>query len=262
MAGLAGKIRPLYRSFKAKNVVTLAASVSFFGFLSLFPFLVLLASIASLFIQKKQTFILIQRLLSSLPPAVADTVLQALRRAVTSGKVVSVISFALLVYSSFAAFGQLRLALNRVMGMPVKGKGWRAALRTLGFYVATALVSLLLMLGGGTFFVLAGKLAQVSSISRFLIIEAGIVIVQVLLFAVSYRYLAAQLLPWKNVLIGGLVTALLWEVLKGLFGLYVSSIGSSTMLYGFISSVFFLMLWLFYSVLIYFLGAHISVELK
>jgi uncharacterized BrkB/YihY/UPF0761 family membrane protein len=33
-------------------------------------------------------------------------------------------------------------------------------------------------------------------------------------------------------------------------------------LYGFFSSVFFLMIWLFYSVLIYFLGAHISVEIK
>jgi membrane protein len=197
-----------------------------------------------------------------LPPAVADTVLKALRGAVTSGKVASAISFALLVFSSLTAFGQLRLALNRVMGMPVKAKGWKATLKTFGFYVATALVSLLLMLGGGTFFVLAAKLAKVSFVSRFLIIEAGIVIVQVLLFAVSYRYLAAKLLPWKNVLIGGMVTALLWEVLKYLFGLYVNSIGHFTILYGFMSSVFFLMLWLFYSVLIYFLGAHISVELK
>jgi membrane protein len=262
MAGLVGEIRELYRSFKAKNVVTLAASVSFFGFLSLFPFLVLLASIASFFTQKKQAFIQIERLLSSFPPAVADTVLQTLRGAVTSGKVVSAISFVLLVSSSLAAFGQLRLALNRVMGMPVKVKGWKATLRTFGFYVATALVSLLLMLGGGTFFVLAAKLAQVSFVSRFLIIEAGVFIVQVLLFAVSYRYLAAKLLPWKNVLIGGVATALLWEVLKYLFGLYVNSIGSLTMLYGFVSSVFFLMLWLFYSVLIYFMGAHISVELK
>jgi uncharacterized BrkB/YihY/UPF0761 family membrane protein len=47
MAGIVGKICGLYRSFKDKNVVTLAASVSSFGFMSFFPFLVLLASVTS-----------------------------------------------------------------------------------------------------------------------------------------------------------------------------------------------------------------------
>jgi membrane protein len=261
MAGFVGKIRELSRSFKDKNVVTLAASVSFFGFLSLFPFLVLLTSVASFFMQKKQAVLRVEELLSSFPPAVADTVLQTLRKAVTSGKAASAVSFVLLVFSSLAAFGQLRLALNRVMGMPRRLKGWKATLKTFGFYAATALVSLLLILGGGMFFVLAAKLAQVSFVSRFWILEAGVIVFQVLLFAISYRYLAAKLLPWKNVLIGGAATALLWEVLKYLFGLYVSSIGGFTMIFGFVSSLFFLMLWLFYSVLIYFLGAHISVEL-
>lgn len=262
MAGLVGKIRELYRGFKDKNVITLAASVSFFGFLSLFPFLVLLASVASFFMQKKQAVAQVERLLSSFPPAVAHTVLQTLRGAIASGRAASAVSFVFLVFSSLAAFGQLRLALNRVMGMPRKLKGWKATLTTFGFYAATALVSLLLIFGGGMFFVLAAKLARVSFVSRFWTIEAGVIIVQVLVFAVSYRYLAAKLLPWKNVLIGGVVTALSWEILKYLFGLYVNSISSLTLLYGFISSVFFLMLWLFYSVLIYFLGAHISVELK
>ena len=263
MAGkLLRKIREQYRSFKAKNVITLAASVSFFGFLSLFPFLVLLASIASFFMQKDQAVARVERLLSSFPPAVADTVIQTLRGAVASGKTASAVSFVVLVLSSLAAFGQLRLALNRVMGMPIKLKGWRAALRTFGFYAATALVSLFLVFGGGMFFVLAARLAHVTSVSRLWTIEAGVIGVQVLVFAVSYRYLAAKLLPWKNVLIGGAVTALSWEILKYLFGLYIHSIASFTVLYGLFSSVFFLMIWLFYSVLIYFLGAHISVELK
>lgn len=259
---LVRKIREQYRSFKGKNVITLAASVSFFGFLSLFPFLVLLVSVASFFMQKDQAVARVERLLSSFPPAEADTVLQTLRGAVASGKTASAVSFVVLVFSSLAAFGQLRLALNRVMGMPIKAKGWKSALRTFGFYTATALVSLILVFGGGMFFVMAARLAHMTSVSRFWTIEAGIIVIQVLVFAVSYRYLAAKLLPWKNVLIGGAVTALSWEILKYLFGLYINSIGSFSLLYGLFSSVFFLMIWLFYSVLIYFWGAHISVELN
>jgi len=256
------KLRELLGSFKGKNVITLAASVSFFAFLSIFPFLVLLASVASFFVEKKLAIQRVDRLLSSFPPAVAGTVLQTLRGAVNSGKIASAVSFVVLIYSSLAAFGQLRLALNKVMGSPRKLKGWRSTLKTFGFYVATALVSLLLVLGGGTFFVLADKLQQVSFVSRYWIIEAGAFLVQILLFAASYRYLAYKLLPWKSVLIGGTVAAFIWEVLKYLFSLYVSSINSFTVLYGVIGSVFFLMLWLFYSVVIYLLGAHLSVELQ
>ena len=96
---LVRKIREQYRSFKAKNVITLAASVSFFGFLSLFPFLVLLASIASFFMQKDQAVARVERLLSSFPPAVAATVLRTLRGAVASGKTASAVSFVMLVFS-------------------------------------------------------------------------------------------------------------------------------------------------------------------
>jgi len=262
MARFIGEIRELYRSFKGKNVFTLAASVSFFGFLSLFPFLVLLASVASFFMQEEQAVIRIQGLLSSLPPTVADTVLQTLRGAVGAGTVVPAVSFVMLIFSSLAAFVQLRLALNRVMGMPMGVKGWKATLKTFEFYAATAVVSLLLIFSGGMFVVVAAKLAQVSFVSLFWIIEAGFFVVQILIFAVSYRYLAAKLLPWKNVLIGGAIAALFLEVLKYLFGLYINSINGVTVFSGLIGSVFFLMIWLFYSVLIYLWGAHISVELK
>jgi len=101
----------------------------------------------------------------------------------------------------------------------------------------------------------------VAFVSRFWIIEVGAFAVQAFLFAASYRYLAPEILAWKNVLVGGGIAAFIWEVMKYLFGLYISSINSFTALYGFIGSVFFLMLWLLYSVIIYLLGGHISVEL-
>ena len=261
MAKVIMKIRELLRSFKGKNVITLAASVSFFAFLSIFPFVVLLASVASFFVDRNQAIQRVERLLGSFPAPVAETVLQTLRGAVNSGKMASAVSFVVLIYSSLAAFGQLRLALTRVMGLPRRLKGWKSTLKTFGFYAATALVSLVLMLGGGTFFVLADKLHQVAFVSRFWIIEVGAFAVQAFLFAASYRYLAPEILAWKNVLVGGGIAAFIWEVMKYLFGLYISSINSFTALYGFIGSVFFLMLWLLYSVIIYLLGGHISVEL-
>jgi len=244
-----------------KNVITLAASVSFFGFLSLFPFLVLVVSLASIFFQREQAMQQIGRLLQTFPQGVSGTVTRVLIGAVNSGHVASVLSFLVLIYSSFAAFGQLRLALNRVMGTQRKTTGWVATLEAFGFFIAVAVVVLLLMLSGGTLFVLARELERLTLIRALWVVESCAFLGEILLCSVSYRTLAYKKLRWKNVLIGGLFTAVLWEILKLLFGWYVSSLHRIAAVYGFVGSIFFLMLWLFYAVLIYFAGAHISVEL-
>jgi membrane protein len=255
------RVRDLYRSFLAKNVITLAASVSFFGFLSLFPFLVLVVSLASFFFERRQALQQIDRLLQTFPQGVSEIVTRVLAGAVNRGHVASVVSFLVLVYSSFAAFGELRSALNKVLGTQKKTTGWIATLEAFGFFMAVSVVVLLLMLSGGTLFVLARKLERLTLIRALWVVESAAFLGEILLCSVSYRYLASKRLRWKNVVIGGLFTAVLWEILKVFFSWYVSSLHGVAAVYGFIGSIFFLMLWLFYAVLIYFAGAHISVEL-
>jgi membrane protein len=244
-----------------KNVITLAASVSFFGFLSLFPFLVLVVSLASIFFERRQALQQIGRLLQAFPQEVSETVTRVLAGAVARGRVVSAVSFLVLAYSSFAAFGQLRYALNKVMGTQKKTTGGIATLKAFGFFVAAAVVALLMMLSGSTLFILARRLERLTLIRALWAVESIAFLGEIVLCSVSYRYLADKRLRWRNVLIGGLVAAVLWEILKVLFGWYVSSAHGLAAVYGFIGSIFFLMLWLFYGVLIYFAGAHISVEL-
>ena len=53
----------------------------------------------------------------------------------------------------------------------------------------------------------------------------------------------------------------LWEILKNIYGLYVSSISRYVLLYGSIGSIVFLLIWIYYSVLIFLLGAEISFEI-
>jgi len=256
------RVLDLYRSFMAKNVITLAAAVSFFGFLSLFPFLMLVVSVASVYFERKQALQQIDRLLQTFPQGVSETVTRVLSHAVNRGHVFTVVSFLVLVYSSFSAFGQLRFALSKVMGRQRKTTSWIRTLQAFGLFLAVAVVVLLLMLSGGTLFVLARELERLILIRALWVVESGIFLGAILLCSVSYRYLAPQRLLWKNALIGGLFTAVWWEILKLLFGWYVSSLNSIAGVYGFIGSIFFLMLWLFYAVLIYFAGAHISVELS
>jgi membrane protein len=256
-----GRIRGLLRSFRGKNIFTLAASVSFFAFLSLFPFLILVASILSIVVDKERAIHQVERLLRSFPRPVTATVLKTVTGALGSDRVASVLSLAALAYSSVAVFGQLAKALHAIMGTKQKIKGWRATLRTFAFFLAAVLVLFVLMIGGSALLVLAGTAGREPLVRSFWVVEAGTVLVMAALFALSYHTLSFKKLAWKSVFIGGLVTSVVWEVMKLLFGLYVSSISGYASLYGVIGSIFFLMLWLFYAVLIYLLGAHLSVEI-
>ncbi len=251
----------LYAGFKAKNGITLAASVSFFAFLSFFPFLVLLASITSFFLERREVLSDLERLMQALPQGLSDTVMNVVGGVMAQWKAATIASFLVLLYSSFAVFAQLQYALNKIMGTKIRPNRWRGTLKLFSFFFIVVFLLVLLVLGGSAMFVVADKLHQILLVRRFIFIELSAFVIETCLFAFSYRYLAARKLRWKNVFLGGLTASVSWEIMKVLFGWYVSSIHGYTAVYGIIGSLFFLMLWLFYSVLIYLVGAHISVEM-
>jgi len=78
-----------------------------------------------------------------------------------------------------------------------------------------------------------------------------------LLFALIYKYLPDVKIAWRDVWIGAVVTALLFTVGKFLIGLYVAktSVASS---YGAAGSLVILLLWVYYSAQIVFLGAEFT----
>ena len=255
------RLRGLYSTLRPKNVVTLAASVSFFAFLSLFPFLILVATIASLFLDQNQIPADIGRLMQALPSGLNVTVTHIVTGILRRWKAASLISFLVLLYSSFGAFGQLQFALNQVMGLKRKAQRWTSTLKMFGFFLAVVLFLVLLVLGESLLFVLAAKVGKIFFLGTFVVLEVAGFVFETLMFALSYRYLAPRKLRWKSVLIGAVVASTTWEIMKALFGLYISTLHGYTAVYGVIGSLFFLMLWLFYSVLIYLVGAHISVEM-
>jgi membrane protein len=79
----------------------------------------------------------------------------------------------------------------------------------------------------------------------------------VLLFALIYKYVPNEHIPWSDVWVGATVTALLFTVGKLLIGLYLgrSSFNSA---YGGAGSLVVLLLWIYYSAQIFLLGAEFT----
>jgi membrane protein len=77
------------------------------------------------------------------------------------------------------------------------------------------------------------------------------------LFATIYKVLPSVRIAWRDVMIGALVTAALFSVGKYLIGVYLgsSAIASS---YGAAGSIVLVLIWVYYSALIFFFGAEFT----
>ena len=75
------------------------------------------------------------------------------------------------------------------------------------------------------------------------------------LFLVLYRFVPNTRVPWASVVIGSTGAAGLWEVAKQVFRWYIEGIGLYSAVYGSLGAAIALMMWVYYSALVFVLGA-------
>ena len=252
----------IYYKFREKDIFTLAAAVAFYAFLSVFPFLIMLLYASSLFLKEAVSVEKIKLTLRLFPPSVIDTVIANLENIIRSGQILSLISFLFLIYFAFNVFTHLEQALNNIFRVDKKNGGWMGTLKAFSFFLITAFFLLASFLTGNAFLILAAKLERIPLVNSYIVILLGHMVVESFFFALSYKFFSRRKLSFKSIMAGGLAATILWELLKHIFGVYIVRIKIYSIIYGSIGSLVLLMLWLYYSILVYLLGAEIALELE
>jgi membrane protein len=197
---------------------------------------------------------------------VIQTLIENAAKQQTSDSIVAVVvGMALLLFGAGGVIGQLQTSLNMIWGVePKPGQG------VLGF-IKERFNSYAMVLGVG-FLLLVSLLvsAALSAFDQFL--EGAMpgtgVLLQVIHFVVSlgliafmfaaiYRFMPDARIAWKDVAIGGFLTALLFNIGKYFIGLYIGQ-SSTASVYGAAGSIVTLLLWIYYSSLIFFFGAEMT----
>lgn len=256
------RIKNIFIRFKEKDVFTLAASVSFYAFLSIFPFFIIVIYFSTLVLKESVVIEKIQSYFRLFPPSVSDTFIGNLESILESGQVFSLISFLFLIYFSFKVFNSIENALDIIYGTKSMRKEWKAKLKAFSFFLITAFILVILFFSGSIFFVFASKLERIPFVRFYYVILLSDFVVETLFFSLSYKYLSNRKLSFKSVLSGGFVATVLWEILKHIFGIYIASINRYSIIFGSLGSLILLLLWLYYSILVYLFGAEISAELS
>lgn len=177
----------------------------------------------------------------------------------------TVIGVALALFGASGVFGQLQDALNTIWGVKAKpghAIGDYLRVRFLSFAMVAGVCFLLLVtltieaaLKGFSQY-LEGHLPGGAALAFTIYMTVDLCLV-VLLFAMMFKYLPDVQVPFRDVLVGAAMTAILFLVGKWALGLYLGS-GAAGSAYGAASSLVTLLLWIYYSSQILLFGAEFT----
>jgi membrane protein len=253
------------------NCLRLAASLAFYTVLSLAPLVIIVVGLAGLVTERQQVARQLatesERLVGLAGRQVVETILTTTEP--QGGTLAALIGLVTLLLGATAVFGELEAVLNliwEVQPKPLSGVGaalwdWlKQRIFSLAMVFAIAfllLVSLIIsaavagaatyLRGPGDIRLLRGRALEVA---LSLPVFTG-------LFALLFKYVPDVQLRWRDVWLGGGVTAVLFTIGKAVIGYYIghASVGSA---YGAAGSLIALLVWVYYSALIFFFGAEFT----
>jgi len=261
-----------FGEFMADGCPKLAAAISYYALLALFPLAILLVAVAGLVLDDEAARSeIIEAILGRVPLRVDEgrAELEELLRTVTeSAGATGAVGLVFLMLSASGVMGAVRFALNTVWNVvdprpPLRGK----ALDVLLVLVAGVVVGASLIL---TFLV-----REISEVSEAELGAVGAAIGSVVLtlgqllpaflalmtFALLFRYIPATRVHTRHALAGGLLAALGYEGTKTLFAIYLENLSNLNAVYASLGTVvaFLVFVWLTANVFLF--GAEFAQQL-
>jgi membrane protein len=262
-----GLVKESFSEWQRDKASRLAAALAYYTAFSIAPLLLLIISVAGIFLgdEAAQGTIFFQ-LQGLLGPEAAGFFQSAIAHSREPGasSISAVIGIATLIWSAGNVFGQLQDALNTIWEVQPAPSGIVGT-------VKRRIVPLSMVLGVGFLLLVSLALsAGISAVGSFLgdILPGSNAFWQVVnavmslaiitfLFAAIFKILPDAEVRWSDVWIGAIVTSLLFVIGKTLIGLYLghASVGST---YGAAGSLLVFLVWVYYSAQILFFGAEFT----
>ena len=244
------------------------AALAFYTLFSMAPILVLAIAVAGYFFGAEaaqgEIVAQVQGLVGPNGAQAIQSLLAAARDP-ASGLVATLVASVLLLLGATSVFAELKDSLDELWGIDKpRQSAFSVILRTrlLSFGMVLVLAFLLLVslivsaalavlerYAGGVLGSFAAVLATTSSLISFGVIAC--------MFAIIYKTLPDAPLTWRDVWIGAAFTAGLFSLGKHVIGLYLGNSGVASS-FGAAGSLIALLLWVYYSAQIFFLGAEFT----
>ncbi|ABE37151.1 YihY family inner membrane domain protein [Paraburkholderia xenovorans LB400] len=270
--GAMNAMMDLAQRFSSHRCTMMGASIAFYSAFSLAPTLLIVLAVAGWFFGKEaargELFAQVKGILGSDAAAAMQDIVGHAHYAGGSG-IAALVSVLLLIVGASATFTSLNTALDVVFEAQTRSgiAGMALLLRArllsfglvmgLGFLMVVSLVlDAAIQFAGHAVFgnspVIAFALV-LQSIAGLVVLTAG--------FAALIKWLPDAPVRFRHALVGAFVSAILFTAGHHLFGFYLSHAGTANA-FGAAGSLAVLMMWLYFSALVFLLGAETTAAIR
>ncbi len=261
-------LRMAVQEFNVDNCLKFSASLSYYTLFSMAPMLIIVIAIGSILLGKEAAEgYLYQQFEGQIGKIGALQLQEMIKNVRISGDTpwVTAVGITTFFLGATGVFIEIQDSINSIWSIKAKPKrGWVR-------FIFTRIVSFSMVVGIG--FLLMVSLVVSAALSMldawlatnisafvwlaFVISNLVSTSVVMLLFAVIFKVLPDAEVKWRDVLIGAFFTAIMFLIGKYLINLYLSR-SSTISAYGAAGAVVLIILWVYYSAIILYLGAEFT----
>lgn len=257
------------KDFSSNESLSFAAGTAFYTIFSLPALLIIILNVgASLYKRDEIREELFRQITNLAGEESRQTLEMILENFVfdSENTISATIGISILVFSATTVFVSLQRGINHIWHIkPKPEKGWLklAIDRLLSFSIVLVIgfILIIFLILDAVISYAFGELDAIfSNVNLELISIAEIILSQsvlIVIFALMYKILPDARVKWKDTWAGAVVTALLFIIGKFLIGFYMGNNDLSTT-YGAAGSLVILLVWIYYSVVIFLFGAQVT----
>ncbi|MHB2210935.1 YihY/virulence factor BrkB family protein [Methylobacterium sp. CM6257] len=258
----------VYQEFNRDRLLLVAAGVTFYAILALFPAIAALVSLYGLVADPSTINQHLNDLRGVLPGGAIDVIGDQVKRLTAKGGgtlgLTAVISVLISLWSANGGIKAIFEALNIAYEEEEKRSFVMLNLQSFAFTLGALLFVVLALTG----IVVVPAMLQVLGLDEkawyiALLRFPALLLLVIGTLAVLYRYGPSRRKPkWRWVTWGSAVAGVLWLIVSGLFSWYVANFGSYNETYGSLGAAVGFMTWIWLSTTVVLLGAELNAEME
>ncbi len=246
------------KKFGDDQAGNLAALIAYYGFLSLFPLMLVLVTLLGMLLRNNpelQDTIRTSALANF--PVIGEEISKSVHSLRGSGLALG-IGLALTLWAGLGAIKVLQTAMNAVWNVPYRHRPnfWRSLLRAMLMLIVLGVITVASAAAGS---VGAGSDSWLLGIAG----TAISVVLNLVLFLLAFRILTTEDVTWGDVFPGALMAALAWTALQAVGGYIVShQLRGASDTYGTFATVIGLLAWIYLGAQVTLFAAEVNVVSK
>ncbi|MDP3879278.1 MAG: YihY/virulence factor BrkB family protein [Dehalococcoidales bacterium] len=270
------KIRSIIQELKEKPAVSLvvrvaqglgedeagdmAGSIAYFAILSVFPLLLGIIALLGFFLPSEAVQMQIFRFFEQYIPGSDQVIERNIRGIIELRGSLGLFSVIGLFWTASGIFGAIGRVVNKAWNIRTYRPFYVRKLRDIGVAMGTSIVFFLSM--ASTVFSSVIPAIDLPVLDSLTLIVSRLVafILIFITMLLLYKFIPNTKTYWRDVWPGALLAAILFEIARTAFTIYLNNFASYDVIYGSVATVIILLVWIYLSAFIVIIGAEFAFE--